>query len=125
MIQTHLGDGYSRERLAQIQRRRLKALVGFARKDSPFYADLYRSIGEDFRLNDLPPVAKPELMAGFDRVMTDRRVTMKRVDAFCEDLENVGRMLDGKYLVFREYQSRKKAIIPALTAALEAAGPAK
>ena len=32
---------------------------------------------------------------------------------------------DGKYLVFREYQSRKKAIIPALTAALEAAGPAK
>ncbi len=28
--------------------------------------------------------------------------------------------LDGKYFVFREYQSRKKAVIPALTAALEA-----
>ena len=101
MIQTHLGDGYSREKLAHIQRRRLKALVDFARKNSPYYAALYRDIGEGFRLDDLPPVGKPELMASFDRVLTDRRVTMKRVDAFCEDLENVGRMLDGKYLVFR------------------------
>ena len=101
MIRTRRGNGFSREELARVQRGRLKELVGFARKNSPFYEELYRDIGDGFRLKDLPPVSKPELMANFDRVVTDRRVTMKAVDEFCTDPDNIGRMLNGKYLVFR------------------------
>ena len=101
MIKTRRSDGASREKLAQIQQDRLKKLVEYARKNSPFYADLYQNIKEDFRLEDLPPITKPQLMADFDRAVTDRKVTMKRVEEFCCDLDHVGRMLDGKYLVFK------------------------
>ena len=101
MIKTRRSDGASREKLAQIQQDRLKKLVEYARKNSPFYADLYQNIKEDFRLEDLPPITKPQLMADFDRAVTDRNVTMKRVEEFCCDLDHVGRMLDGKYLVFK------------------------
>ena len=101
MIKTRRGNGLSREELARLQQRRLKKLVRFARKNSPYYEDLYQEISEDCRLEDLPPVSKPDLMADFDRVVTDRRISMKRVDAFCGDLDHVGRMLDGRYLVFK------------------------
>ncbi|MBR4502769.1 MAG: phenylacetate--CoA ligase family protein [Clostridia bacterium] len=101
MIKTHRGNNLSGEKLAQVQQRRLKKLVDHARKNSPFYQSLYGNIGDDFHLADLPPVSKPQLMENFDQVVTDRHVTMKAVDAFCEDPDNVGRMLDGKYLVFR------------------------
>lgn len=101
MIKTRRSGGASREKLAQIQQDRLQKLVEYARKNSPFYADLYQNIKEDFRLEDLPPITKPQLMADFDRAVTDRKVTMKRVEEFCSDLDHVGRMLDGKYLVFK------------------------
>ena len=38
-------------------------------------------------------------MANFDRILTDRQITMQKIDAFTEDLDHVGRMLKGKYLV--------------------------
>ena len=101
MINTRRGNNCTREVLAELQQKRLKKLVGFARKNSPFYEELYRNTGDNFRLEELPPVTKPELMANFDRVMTDRGVTMKSIDEFCKDTDNVGRMLNGRYLVFK------------------------
>nr|MBQ4454009.1 phenylacetate--CoA ligase family protein [Clostridia bacterium] len=101
MIKTHRGNDYSRDKLAKVQKDRLKELVCFARENSPFYNDIYKNIGEGFCLEALPTVSKPELMANFDRVVTDRHVTMERIDEFCTDPDHVGRMLDGKYLVFK------------------------
>ena len=101
MIKTYRGDRLSREKIEAVQRKRLGLLVRFARERSPFYQKLYADIGNDFSLTDLPPVGKPELMAHFDDVLTDRSITMERIDAFTQDLENVGRMIDGKYLVFK------------------------
>ena len=101
MIQTCRGNGYSRDKLERVQQNRLKELVRFAKKNSPFYEERYQNTGEEFCLEDLPPVSKPELMADFDRVVTDRHVTLKKIDEFCADLDHVGRMLDGKYLVFK------------------------
>ena len=101
MIKTYSGNRFSRDKLAAVQEDRLKKLVLFSKANSPFYKNLYQHTGADFRLAGLPPVSKPEMMADFDRVVTDRHVSMKRVDEFCEDLDHVGRMLDGKYLVFK------------------------
>ncbi|MBQ1544968.1 MAG: hypothetical protein IIZ60_04315 [Clostridia bacterium] len=101
MIQTRRGNGYSRNKLAKVQNDRLNELVRFAKENSPLYEDFYKTIGKRFCLEDLPPVSKPELMANFDHVVTDRHVTMERIDEFCTDLDHVGRMLDGKYLVFK------------------------
>ena len=101
MMTTYGKDRASRETLARIQQKRLRKLVAYARKRSPFYGELYAGLGEDWTLKDLPPVMKPQLMARFDDVLTDRSVTMARVRAFTKDADNVGRMLDGKYLIFQ------------------------
>ena len=101
MAKTYGKDRASREKLKRIQERRLKKLVAYTSKYSPFYEELYRGLGADWTLGDLPPVTKPELMARFDDVVTDRTVTMARVRDFTRDIDNVGRMLDGKYLVFQ------------------------
>ena len=42
MIKTHRENSLSREKLAEIQQGRLKKLVDYAKKNSPFYEDLYR-----------------------------------------------------------------------------------
>jgi hypothetical protein len=96
MIKTHGGDRRSREKIAAVQRKRLLSLVKYARDNSPFYRNLYAGIGYDFSLTDLPPVNKPELMAHFDDVLTDRRITMARIDEFTQDLDHIGRMIDNK-----------------------------
>ena len=101
MLKTYGKDRALRETLERLQQKRLRALVRYAREHSPFYGELYKGLGNGWTLSDLPPVTKPELMARFDEVLTDRSVSMARVQAFIQDLDNVGRMLDGKYLVFK------------------------
>ena len=101
MLKTYGKDRPPRETLERLQQKRLRALVEYAREHSPFYGELYKGLGNGWTLSDLPPVTKPELMARFDEVLTDRSVSMARVQAFTQDLDNVGRMLDGKYLVFK------------------------
>ena len=101
MLKTYGKDRAPRETLERLQQKRLRSLARYAREHSPFYGELYKGLGDDWMLSDLPPVTKPELMARFDEVLTDRSVSMARVQAFTQDLDNVGRMLDGKYLVFK------------------------
>ena len=126
MLKTHGGDHWSREKIEAVQKKRLNALVKFAVENSPFYKQLYANIPDANHLNankpdsyspvdirrvsskpdtysltDIPPVSKPELMAHFDDVLTDRNITMKRIDAFTQDLDNIGRMIDDKYLIFK------------------------
>lgn len=101
MLKTYGKDRALRETLEKLQQKRLRALVRYVREHSPFYGELYKGLGDGWTLSDLPPVTKPELMAHFDEILTDRSVSMARVQAFTQDLDNVGRMLDGKYLVFK------------------------
>ncbi|MBP5450968.1 MAG: phenylacetate--CoA ligase family protein [Treponema sp.] len=101
MIKTHKGDRWSREKIAEVQKKRLNALVKMVKEKSPFYKKLYADVGEDFSLSDLPPVSKPELMSQFDEVLTDRNITMERIENFTQNLDNIGRMIDDKYLIFK------------------------
>ncbi len=101
MVKTCKGDRWPREKIASVQKKRLKALVRIAKEKSPFYRELYAGIGGDPSLNDIPPVSKPELMAHFDDVLTDRGITMDRINDFTRDPDNIGRMIDGKYLIFK------------------------
>ncbi len=83
-----------------IQQQRLSSLVDFARKNSPYCAELYRDLPENWSLADLPPVNKRDLMAHFDEWVTDRDVKLKDVQTFMQDLDNVGRMFRKRWLVF-------------------------
>lgn len=101
MIRTWLENQADRKTIERLQSKRLRKLVSYAKKNSPYYAGLYEAVADDFRLEDLPPVSKPELMEHFDDVLSDRNITMKKVEEFTSDLDNVGRMIDGKYLIFK------------------------
>lgn len=101
MLKTYNGDHWSRDKIESVQKNRLDALVKAARESSPFYKELYADIEDDYLLSNLPSVSKPELMAHFDDVLTDRNITMDRIDAFTQDLDNIGRLIDDKYLIFK------------------------
>ena len=101
MVKTCRADHLSRGQLEHLQQRRLNTLVRFAREHSPYYRELFAKVGEEFRLEDLPATSKPEMMANFDRVLTDSAITMRRIEEYTKDPDHIGRMIDGKYLVFK------------------------
>ncbi len=101
MIKTHRADSMSREDLEKLQKKRLKKLVNHARKNSPYFKELYKGVGKDFDLKDLPTTNKVEMMDNFDEWLTDSAVTMSRIEEFTKDIDNAGRMIDDKYLVFK------------------------
>ena len=86
------------ERLAQ---HRLGRLVAIARDRSPFYQDLYRDMPADAcRIVQLPVVTKRELMANFDRVLTDPELSGEMVHQFLADERRAGRPLLDRYAVW-------------------------
>ena len=101
MLQTWRSNKLDQSGLRELQEKRLRELVQYARANSPYYKRLYAGVGDDFRLEDLPPTSKPEMMSRLDEVFTDRRITMERIGAYTENIDNVGRMIDGKYLIFK------------------------
>lgn len=86
-----------REELRNI---RLSELVNHAKKLSPYYSRLYKDIKDKFSLTDLPPVNKRDLMAHWDEWVCDRTVSLADVQHFMDNSDNIGRWLNGKYLVF-------------------------
>ncbi|MBP5600062.1 MAG: phenylacetate--CoA ligase family protein [Lachnospiraceae bacterium] len=101
MIETHMGGRKSSENIRKLQGKKLKKLVNYARKNSPYFKELYKNVGDDFKLEDLPPTNKVAMMANFDAYITDRSITMDRIEDYTKDIENVGRMIDDKYLIFK------------------------
>lgn len=84
----------------RIRAERLNRLVAYAKQNSPYYREHYHNIGENFNLSDLPPTNKVDLMAHFDKWITTNDITLNEVETFMKDLDNIGRKIKGKYLVF-------------------------
>jgi phenylacetate-CoA ligase len=85
----HLGQhvprlGWDASRLADFQRERLRVLLGHAAEHSPFHARRLRGFDtsrlELADLPALPTMTKDQMMAGFDEIVTDRRLTRRRVE---------------------------------------------
>jgi phenylacetate-coenzyme A ligase PaaK-like adenylate-forming protein len=82
------------------QQVRLRDLVNHARQHSALYRDHYRSVPSGaVRLADLPPVTKPQLMAGFDQWVTDPAITRAEVQSFLADHTRIGEPYLGHYWV--------------------------
>ena len=101
MIQTHKCGNMSPNEIKKLQYKRLKKLVEYARQNSPYFKELYKDVGDDFSLENLPPTNKVAMMENFDTWITDSNITMERINEFTKDIENVGRMIDDKYLIFK------------------------
>lgn len=89
------GDKY----LKRNQNKRLHKLVEYAKKNSPAYAELYKDLPKNFKLEDLPMVTKPVLMENFNNFVTDRDVTIEGVNEFLKLSNNLTEQYLGKYLI--------------------------
>jgi phenylacetate-coenzyme A ligase PaaK-like adenylate-forming protein len=88
----------SREEIAARSARRFAGIVRFARKRSPFYAELYRSLPQaGVEPPDVPPVTRRPLMARFDEWVTDPDITLDTAADFVSDPARVGRLYLGRY----------------------------
>lgn len=97
---TRKADKLADENRFALQQQRLKELVSYAKNNSPYFSTLYQDIEASAPLSSLPVTNKTDLMAHFDEWFTDRSITREKVDCFMSDLSNVGKKLNGKYLVY-------------------------
>lgn len=88
------------ERIQALQQRRFRRLLRHAVARSTFYREKYRGLDTDrCPLAALPTTTKAEVMADFDRVVTDPRVRRADLERFIDHPENVGRLFLDTYPV--------------------------
>jgi phenylacetate-coenzyme A ligase PaaK-like adenylate-forming protein len=84
--------------IAARQRARLAAAVAHARAHSAFYWQRYAGLPDQVTdPGQLPVVGKVDLMAAFDDVVTDARITRTAVEAFVADPGRIGEDFLGDY----------------------------
>lgn len=95
-------DNFSPERVHRLQLKNLRRAVRYAKRHSPFYAELYRDVdpeAPDFEVGRLPAVTKEQLMDNFDRVVTDPAIKLEQVREWARRRDCVGQWFLGRYLV--------------------------
>lgn len=97
---TRRADKMSDQERIALQQRRLRELIAYVRKNSPYFSKLYQGIDNDCPLAEYPTTNKADMIRHFDEWFTDRSITKDIVDGFMSDLSNVGKKLNGKYLVY-------------------------
>lgn len=93
-------ETWTRERIEELQRRRLDRLLRHAVDASPFYRDLYGGrLSPGTAIEDLPLTTKPVLMEQFDRVVIDPRLRLPELRRHVAGLTKDELYL-GRYRVF-------------------------
>lgn len=87
----------SANEIRDLQNRRLRELVGYAREHSPYLKEKYRNLPQDFALADIPISTRPEMVEHFDAWMCDPQVTSGGLEDYLSDRENLFRQYLGKY----------------------------
>lgn len=100
VLLTKKADKMTDTKRLKLQQARLRELISYAVQNSPYFERLYADVDENTPLFQLPITNKAEMMVNFDYWMTDREITRKKVDAFMADINNVGKKIEGKYLVY-------------------------
>lgn len=89
--------GWSRERIALERRRRLRELVSLAQERSPWHGRRLAGVDpttlEEGGLTRLPVMTKQDVMANFDEIVTDRRLTLSLVESHLASLQAEPRYL--------------------------------
>src|SRR5262245_49673559 len=102
----------SPRRLWALQELRLRRLLRHAAERSAFYREKFQGINlERCALTDLPVTTKDELMAHFDRVVTDPLVCRADLERFIDNPANVGRLFLGRYPVCHTSGSQGQSLI--------------
>lgn len=89
----------SHQEREEIRNLRFQDIVNHARKNSPYYARLYSTLPSDFTLADLPVTDKRTLMENWDNWVCDENLKLADVEKFMENPDNIGALLNKKYMV--------------------------
>src|SRR5262245_37486565 len=90
---------WPREQLIQFQHEQLRKLLRHAVSASPYYRDLIGDlVARDAPLQEFSVMTKALLMANFDRILTDKRLTRSLVEQHLSSAQ-VGAALLGDYFV--------------------------
>lgn len=100
LLKTYKADRMTLKERDELVEKRLKNIVKYAKSHSPYFQKLYRNLPDDFSIEQIPPTNKVDMMNHFDECLTDSSISMSKVKTFMEDVDNIGRLLDNKYLVF-------------------------
>lgn len=100
IIETKQAERLSLDSKNELIKKRLNDVVAYAKKNSPYFSKLYENLEEEFELSQIPITNKVEMMNNFDEWITDSNISMSKINEFIKDIDNVGRLLDDKYLVF-------------------------
>jgi len=85
--------------------KRFREILKYAWSNSPLYREIYSNAGikeQDLKyiqLENLPVVTKSDLMVRFDEAVTDRRLKIKEIKNWHEDLENPLDFYMDRYLI--------------------------
>ena len=101
MLKTYKANKLSKMQLKKLQNKRLKRIVRYAKNNSEYFSKLYKNVQNDFSLEQLPTTNKVGMMKHFDSYLTDKNITKEKIEIFTSNIENVGCMINGKYLVFK------------------------
>jgi phenylacetate-CoA ligase len=82
----------------RMQKKRIKKLVEYVKTNSPYFAELYKDIGENFNLSDLPVTTKEMMMENFNDWLTDPSIKLEEVNEFMKDKSNIGVEIKNKYI---------------------------
>ncbi|MBI5122936.1 phenylacetate--CoA ligase family protein [Candidatus Roizmanbacteria bacterium] len=86
--------------LNEIQMKRLKEIVNYARVHSEYYKKLYENVPVDFdSIEELPTTNKSVLMSHFDDWVTDKAIKLSELSKFIADTSLIGKMFLEKYHV--------------------------
>lgn len=95
------GEALRRSERLGLQKSRLKELVEYARLNSPYFAELYKDVPEDFELADLPPTLKGTLQEHFNDWLTDRNLNKETVAEYLGRDPGDTSLLSGKYTALK------------------------
>jgi len=90
---------FSDQKRQLLQKERLEKLVSHALNNSRFFANLYKDLPENFKIDDLPITSKKQLMPNFEDWVTDQNITIKSLKNYFSDMENIGNPFLEKYTV--------------------------
>ena len=91
---------FKRQEVLNVQKYLFRKIVRHAARYSPYYRKRFKGIDlATCQPTDLPTLTKPEMMANFDELVTDRQLNRPLVEQFVANPNNVGKYLLGKYVV--------------------------
>ncbi len=74
--------------LQQLQKQRLKEIVGYVKEHSDYFREAYKDIDpENFRLEDLPSTDKKGLTEHYERWVTDQEITYEGVMSYLKNTD--------------------------------------